>query len=982
MYLREIKAQGFKSFADKVDFELTSGITGVVGPNGSGKSNVVDAIKWVLGEQSVKSLRGDGNMSDVIFSGSKSRNPLNVASVTLIFDNKDHYLPLNFDEISIKRRVYRDGTNEYFINGEQCRLKDVSDLFLDSGIGRDSFNIISQGKIEEIISTKPSDRRVIFEEAAGVLKYKKRKEEALKKLERTHDNMHRVDDIIGELEVQVGPLKEQREKALKYNETQDELKNIEIALISNDITNINYKYQDSKNKIEILNNEILNLSSNNSTSEAKIELFKTKINEVNEKIKEYQTKLLDLTALVEKINGEKSIILERKKYEVSDSKLHTNILNLKEECLKLETDINNINNEIKLLNDRLNDITNLLNEKDIEFENLKNKRQKLNISLTEQVRYKSNLENKIDTLRESIENNSLLPLAVKSILNNPKLRGIHNIVGNIFDVSDEYSLAISTCLGASVSNVVVDNEQCAKEAINYLKNSNIGRATFFPLNIIKPRFVDSKIMTLISSIEGFIDLASNLVKYDKKYENIILNQLGNVIVVKDIDSANTISRKINYSYRIVTLDGELFHIGGSLTGGNSNKSKNIISEKYELEKSLNDLNNIDNQIKLLEEDINQVDYDLKSLEDKRYLLTKDKVEIEESINSKNKNLFNLNEILNKNNLEINGTNNIINNSLSKEEDEVLKRYYDALKNKDNVASELEGLIKEKNNLNESLGEYEYELKKENSSLSIKNKELKDLEIFVNRMDVKLDNLLNILNETYNMTYEKAISLYKLEISEEQARVKVNNLKQIIRDLGVVNLAAPEEYERISQRYEFLIAQRNDLVNAENILLDIITEMDEVMEKEFSKSFEVIRTNFKQTFKELFKGGTADLKMTEPTNLLETGIEIIASPPGKTLKSISLLSGGEKTFTAISLLFAILKSRPVPFCILDEVEAALDEVNVDSFGKYLEGLKEKTQFILITHKKKTMEYADILYGITMQESGVSKLVSVKLEDIEK
>lgn len=982
MYLREIKTQGFKSFADKLNFELTDGITGIVGPNGSGKSNVVDAIKWVLGEQSVKTLRGDGNMTDVIFSGSKSRKALNVASVTLVFDNKDHYLPLNFDEVSVKRRVYKDGSNEYFINGEQCRLKDINDLFLDSGIGRDSFNIISQGQIEQIISTKPSERRVIFEEAACVLKYKKRKEEALRKLERTHDNMNRVDDIINELEQQVEPLKEQKEKALLYIETEDELKTIEIALISNDITNLNYKYQDSKNKIESINNEIVNMMSVNTTNEVKIEQFKKGINDLNDKIKEHQSKLLDLTALVEKINGEKSIILERKKYDVDNTKLHENILNLKEECLKLENEINNLNNDINSLNNELEHINILISEKNNEIEEKKNKRHNLNNSLTEKIRIRTNLENKIESLKDSIENNSLLPTAVKSVLNNPKLRGIHDVVGNIIEVADEYSLAISTCLGANVSNIVVDNEQCAKEAIIYLKNSHIGRATFFPLNIIKPRFIEDTVVNNITNFDGFVDIASNLVKYDKKYHNIISNQLGNVIVVKDIDAANIISKKINYTYRIVTLTGELFHIGGSLTGGNNIKSRNIINEKYELENNLNELNNLNQEIKMLEEAINQSDYDLKAIEDKQYLLLKDKVEKEESINNKNKSLFSSNELLKQHNTEINGTNNIINNSLSKEEEEVLTKYYDTIKQRDNTKSELEALIKEKNNLTDSVSEYEYELKRENSNLSIKNKELKELEISVTRIDVKLDNLLNILNETYNMTYEKAASLYKLEIEPEQARLKVNKLKQIIKDLGVVNLAAPDEYDRVSERYEFLINQRNDLVNAENILLDIIKEMDSVMEQEFSKTFELVRTNFKQTFTELFRGGTADLKMTDPNNLLETGIEIVASPPGKTLKSISLLSGGEKTFTAISLLFAILKSRPIPFCILDEVEAALDEVNVDSFGQYLIGLKKKTQFILITHKKKTMEYADILYGITMQESGVSKLVSVKLEDIDK
>ena len=497
MYLKEIKAQGFKSFADKVDFELTSGITGIVGPNGSGKSNVVDAIKWVLGEQSVKSLRGEGNMTDVIFSGSKSRKPLNVASVTLIFDNTDHYLSLNFDEVAVKRRVYKDGTNEYFINGEQCRLKDISDLFLDSGIGRESFNIISQGKIDEIISTKPSDRRVIFEEAAGVLKYKKRKEEALRKLERTHDNMNRVDDIISELERQVEPLKEQRDKAILYNETNEELEKTEIALISNDIKNINYKYQDSKAKIEAINNEIINLSSNNSSNEAKIEIYKNKLNEKNEKIKKYQAELLNLTALVEKINGEKSIILERKKYEVDDSKLYNNILNLKEESLKLENEINNLENELKFLNKEVDDTNDHIKEYDKKISEVKNKKDSLNKNLTDKIRFKNTLENKIFSLKESIENNSLLPQSVKSILNNPKLNGIHNVVGNLFEVEEAYSTCISTSLGSSISNIVVENELCAKEAINYLKSNNLGRATFFPLNIIKPRYVDLDVLNLI-----------------------------------------------------------------------------------------------------------------------------------------------------------------------------------------------------------------------------------------------------------------------------------------------------------------------------------------------------------------------------------------------------------------------------------------------------------------------------------------------------
>ena len=980
MYLKEIKVQGFKSFADKLNFELTNGITGIVGPNGSGKSNVVDAIRWVLGEQSVKNLRGDGNMTDVIFSGSKSRKPQNVASVTLIFDNSDHYLNLNFDEVSIKRRVYRDGTNEYFINGEQCRLKDINDLFMDSGMSRESFNIISQGKIDEIILTKPNDRRTMFEEAAGVLKYKKRKEDAFRKLEKTHDNMNRVDDIIKELEIQIEPLRTQKEKAIIYNETKDELERVEIALISNDITNINYKYQSSKNRISELNNELVNVSLNNNSKEAKIEEYKNNINKMNNQINDYHDKLIELTAMVEKINGEKSLILERKKYEVDNVKLHNNILNLKEESLKITNEINIINNELNNYNNEVNNYNKKIDELDTKINDIKNSKNSLNNNLSYKLKNKSSLENKIYSLKESIENNSLLPSSVRCILNNPKLRGIHNVIGNLIEVSDKYSLAISVSLGANSSNIVVDNEQCAKEAIEYLKKSNNGRATFFPLNVIKEKHIDSTTINLLNDTNGFIGLAADLVKYDQKYKNIITNQLGNVIVSSDIDSANIISKKINYMYRVVTLDGELFHVGGSLTGGNSFKNKNIINEKYELENSLNSLNILVDEIKRIEESINECDYNLKALDDKRYLVIKEKIETESIIENKNKVLNNYKDNLEKNNLEINGTENIINDCLSNEEEEILKKYYDKIKEKDNLCNTIELLIKQRNELNDSLNDYESELKKENSLINLKNKELKQLEIDINRMDVKLDNLLNSLSENYNMTYEKAISLYKLEMDADQARIKVSNLKKTIKELGIVNLTAIEEYDRVSERYEFLLNQRNDLVNAENILIDIIKEMDEVMKTEFSKTFEIVRKNFKDTFKELFNGGDADLKLTDPNDILQTGIEIVASPPGKTLKSISLLSGGEKTFTAISLLFAILKSRPVPFCILDEVEAALDEVNVDSFGKYLVGLKNKTQFILITHKKKTMEYADVLYGITMQESGVSKLVSVKLEEI--
>lgn len=981
MYLKKIIASGFKSFADKTVIELTDGITGVVGPNGSGKSNVVDAVRWVLGEQSIKSLRGDNNMTDVIFSGSKSRKPQNVATVTLVFDNQDHYLKIDFNEVAIRRRVYKDGTNEYSINEEKCRLKDVTDLFLDTGIAKESFNIISQGKVSEIITSKPENRRTIFEEAAGVLKYKKRKEEAIRKLERTNENLNRVNDIIGELESQIGPLKEDRDKALIYQETNDKLEQLEVAYITEEITDLNEKYQLSKKKMESLNEEIISLSTINSTNSTSIEQGKVKLNEFDQKISNLQLQLIEQIKKVEKINSEKNILLERKQYEVDDIKLHNHLLELKEEGLKLQNDYHKVELEEEQIQ---KDYSLKKEQKDTLEESLKKiKQSKMNLEnkLTTFLRKKVELENKVSNLQNMIENNSLLPSSVTAILSNPKLAGVIDVIGNLIEVGEDYSKCISVALGASASYVVMENEKDIQQSIQYLKQNHLGRATFFPLNIIKSKYVDRDTLSLVAKQDGFIDLASNLVKYDTKYKNIIENQLGNILVVKDMNAANAIGKKINHIYRIVTLDGEMFHVGGSITGGDYVKTRNMISIKYDLENELKEQQKNVENIKEIENNMNEIDYEYRSIEDKLYLNNKEMITVQELLSNKNMLKQNLKEELDKIKSDEKGTNSILNHELSNEEEKILSSYYEAVDSKNKIESDLEIVKKDRTNLYEKLEESEFSLKQENSLVNSKNKEVKDLEIEVNRMDVKLDNLLSKLNETYGLTYEKARYSYHLDMDREDARIQVMELKRVIKDLGMVNLGAIEEFERVNERYEFLHHQKEDLDKAIETLLEIIKEMDQVMITSFKDTFETIRNHFKETFRELFKGGNADLKLTDPNNLLETGIEIVASPPGKSLRSISLLSGGEMTFTAISLLFAILKTRPVPFCILDEVEAALDEVNVDSFGEYLSKFKEKTQFILITHKKKTMEYADVLYGITMQESGVSKLVSVRLEEIK-
>ena len=980
MYLKKIIARGFKSFADNMVIDLDQNIAGIVGPNGSGKSNVVDAVRWVLGEQSIKSLRGDGSMTDVIFAGSKSRKAMNIASVTLIFDNSDNYLPISYEEVSIKRRLYKDGTNEYYLNGEKCRLKDITNILIDSGIVKESFNIISQGKIEEILSNKPTDRRVIFEEAAGVLKYKKRKQDALRKLERTKSNMDRVNDIIKELEVQVEPLREQKIAYEKYDSLANELHDLEISLIVKDITNINIEYQKNKKLVEQLNNELTNITTNNSSSEAKIEEYKLNINKCDDNIKKLQEHLLTMTEEVEKLNSERKIIIERQKYQVDNTKLHDNLVNLKERKYQLENSLTQAKRDLEINQKELSEINNKYINKNNGIVSTKNKKNQLEKDLSSCIKNRNYLTNKIDVLKENIDNNSSLPYAVRLILDNPKLSGIKGAIGNLIEVEEKYSKAISIALGASSSYIVTDTDKDAKEAISYLKTTNSGRATFFPLNIIKPKTIDLNVINEIK-ISGFIDVASNLVKYDKTYDNIIKNQLGNILVVDSINTATKLSKVINYRYRIVSLDGEIIHVGGSLTGG-SVKQKNIITLKYDLDNKLQELTNIDKEISALENNINDIDYKLKALEDEHYLINKDKIDKTEYINSKIKLISETEKNIEDIKKEIDGTDKLINNKLSQEEENIINRYYKAIDTKNSIESKLNEEVSHKESLMHTLEDYEYSLRKDNSIYNQKSNELKELEIKVNRSDVKLDTLLNTLNEEYTITYEKAKTLYTLDTDDKKARSRVNELKREIKTLGPINATAPLEYEKVAERYEFLIKQQEDLSEAQNTLLEIIEQMDSVMKKEFLETFKKIQVNFQETFQELFKGGTAKLELTDKNDLLETGIEIIASPPGKSLKSISLLSGGEKTFTAISLLFAILKTRPMPFCILDEVEAALDEVNVQAFGEYLIKMKDKTQFIVITHKKKTMEYADTLYGITMQESGVSKLVSVRLEEIEK
>ena len=979
MYLKEIITSGFKSFADKINIKLDDKITCIVGPNGSGKSNVVDAVRWVLGEQSVKSLRGDGAMSDVIFSGSKSRNPLNVASVELIFDNSDHYLSVPYTDISIKRKVYRSGENEYFLNNEKCRLKDIINLLIDSGVGKESFNIISQGEVDRILSNSSMDRRVIFEEAAGILKYKKRKEEALRKLDRTHNNIDRVNDIITELEVQVSPLREQSIKAREYLENKEGLDKYEVALLAHDIEFFSIESEKAKSKKGKLDKQIMTLSNESSTNDVKIIEENTKLEKLEREFSELNKNLLEVTEEVERINGEKNLLRERSNSDKDTEEINNKLRNLLEEKGKLERNIELINTDIKSINNNIEDYNNNL-------ENIKDEISKISKEKNMEQNEYSKLDrdiitskHKIDSLSLEIDNGGNIPNSVKSVLRSNCLTGIHNTIGNLISIDEKYIKALEIAISSSKNFIVTDDELSSKKAINYLKDNHLGRATFFPLSIIKERYVDKDTINIIENDTDFISVLSDLVEYDKKYDNIICNQLGTVLVSLDIDSATRLSKKISHRYKIVTLDGDVVHVGGSMSGGSSYQSKSIISMKQELTSLEILLKNSQEDIILTKNKINDLNNKL-DLENEKYLkVSRDRVIETEKLNSKSDDLVLLNKSLETTKKEINSFKGLKDNSLSNMEEELINKYNEKNTLKDKITMEIKNLSLTIEKLKESIEEATANDKLKNSNLRNLEKEVKDLEINITRADVKLDSMLNTLNEDYSLTYEKAHNDYILDVEVDEARRKVNNYKANIKRLGMVNLAAIDEFERVNTRYEFLIKQREDLLGAESTLLEIMNEMDDVMIEEFSNTFKAIREEFKLVFKELFGGGNADLKLTNPDDLLTTGVDIVASPPGKKLTTISLLSGGEKTFTAISLLFAILNIKTVPFCLFDEVEAALDEANVEAFGKYLNHYKSKTQFLIITHKKKTMEFADTLYGITMQESGVSKLVSVKLND---
>ncbi|SDJ72980.1 chromosome segregation protein SMC [Sediminibacillus albus] len=1181
MFLKRLDTVGFKSFAERISVDFVPGVTAVVGPNGSGKSNITDAIRWVLGEQSAKSLRGS-KMEDIIFQGSDSRKALNIAEVTLTLDNSDQTLALDYNEVSVTRRVYRSGESEFLINKQSCRLKDIIDLFMDSGLGREAFSIISQGKVEEILSSKAEERRSIFEEAAGVLKYKQRKKKAEYKLAETQENLNRIEDIIYEIDGQLEPLKEQAAVAQDFLQKKDELKEVEISLLIAEIEELHTKWKALLSEIEVQKQKEIEMQTSIQQKQANLEEGRSQIQALDESIEELQESLLDLTQQLENLEGKKQLINERHKhFQDNKSKLEEENGQLRErsETLKNELDSENeklaawerekqetreslkqtakqlsatgqnIEEQIEELKseyiERLNEQAAKRNErqsiaKQLEqigmkknsqqdkFKGLISEREKLEAQLEELqaelkgrtekrkaaeqefekqkkalesdkanyqelqtklyqgYQYIEKLKSKKEMLEDMKEGFQGFFQGVKEILKarqESEIAGIEGAVIELIDVPADYISAIETALGGQAQHVVVEDEAKARAAINWLKKNNKGRATFLPITAIKPKFIPGDLMTSAKNHPGFVGIGSDLVKHKNEHQSIVRNLLGNVVIADNLKNANEIAVKLQRKFRIVTLEGDVINPGGAMTGGAQKKnSQSLFSREKDLqditkkladfetkasafEKQVKDrkqsnedlersmekqreaikiaeqeeqdsisalkeveikVSHYNENLKLYDQDTNQYETDLADLKRRESGLANELSGIEAVLKEIQKKIDDLNKqqsdhqqnqdkLQSKHHqLEVTMAEQEAQVNSQKEKCQSLERQYtetyqslqdnikqlqqiyefqnnaeteqeidekllEKRRHKEKVTQLIQARRQERSDKTERMNDQEREIKEKNRLYQSIAQDLQDKELKAARFDVELENRLNHLQNEYSLSFEKARQTYKKAEDVEQTKQSVKLIKRSIEELGTVNLGAIDEYERILERYEFLTDQQTDLVQAKDTLFGVISEMDGEMVRRFEATFTQIKEEFSTVFHALFGGGNAELKLTEPDNLLETGVDIIARPPGKKLQHLGLLSGGERALTAIALLFAILRVRPVPFCVLDEVEAALDDANVNRFARYLKEFSEKTQFIVITHRKGTMEEADVLYGVTMQESGVSRLVSVRLED---
>lgn len=1178
MYLKSLEIQGFKSFPDKISLNFDKGLTAVVGPNGSGKSNIGDAVRWVLGEQSTKTLRGN-KMEDIIFSGTVSRKAMGFACVTLNIDNSDKTIPECDDIISVTRKLYRSGESEYRINGKSVRLKDINELFMDTGLGRDGYSIIGQGRIAEIVSARSTERRSIFEEASGISKFRYKKEESEKKLSSAQENILRLTDIISELESRIEPLKQQSEKAKKFLELSEQQKKIEISVWV-------YKLKELKSKLESIQSQQMLKSAEFQNAENDIKIQEEKIQngyrsmqETNVESDKFRQKILEeeqyssniksdiavyendivhsqnTIKSIEEKNESGNILLEHVLSDIDTeekkiSEIQNIIENVESELEKLSAELDDAekkavesgklseknNSELNsyykmknkyLLNAELfrNNIRSAENiQSELEssqiksqqiFDEFEQKNNSISLELQNILKSSDEISNKISgteklyssaksrfeeskselekvlfeykskkqrkKILEELENNMEgFSGSVKLILKASKqgrLSGVHGTVAQLIYTEPKYSVAIETVLGGAMQNIIVENEETAKRCIRFLKEEKGGRATFLPITSVKGRkFSEQSAL----NDENLISVASGLVKCEERYCEIVESLLGNTAVAEDIDSASVLAKKYKYRFRTVTLDGQLINAGGSFTGGSVQRSAGIFTRKNELEQIENEILSLEKQRQKLSEDsekfrsqsehfraeLNILGESLKNSESERIRLETELKNISENRknaedilkNSQSKREENKNKILEYSeslasvqreleNIEANILNieknsesrqdeiNLLNKKRSEISEKIsdfkirkaelykdleihknelsrlcesenqiqndLKKFSDDISEQKNIISEKNSLIlqrkKQLDDFKSNSGEYLLKiqsLKKIHDEQSIQVRELqkglKEINILKDkllgevtrlneRFDVTqrdFDNIVSQLLETYELTRSEAFKIAD-EINDiSDAQKKLSGLKNQIKALGNVNTGAVEEYKEVSERYKFLSSQLDDVKKAKLELENIIETLTDDMCRMFSESFKIINRNFKSIFRELFGGGSAELILTEPENVLESGIEISVAPPGKVIKNLISLSGGEQSFVAIAIYFAILKLKPSPFCILDEIDAALDESNVARYAQYLKNFTDTTQFVLITHRRSAMEEANVLYGVTMQEDGISRLLKME------
>ena len=1184
MFLKRLEVKGFKSFAEQVNVEFVPGVTAVVGPNGSGKSNISDSIRWVLGEQSAKSLRG-AKMEDIIFAGSDSRKSVNVAEVSLILDNDDQHLNIDYSEVSVTRRVYRSGESEYLLNRQPCRLKDIVELFLDSGLGREAYSIIGQGKIEEILSSKSEDRRLIFEEAAGVLKYKTRKIQAEKRLNETQENVNRVEDILHELESQVEPLRAQSSIAKEFLEADEKRKKEDISITAAEISDLHTRWTEAKDKLESYKVQLEGHAQHIQQSEEALATCREESKTVAEALQAAQEHRLTVSEALEKNEGRRGILQERKKNAVH------NIDQLKEDITeksaKLEqliksaaeqqelvrnekAELNKWREQLRSLEDILTgtgpgieakldqlkaDYIEVLNEQAsirneqryleeqkrqqnfkqdrLQKENADSKtsretlakelreaqdlatqiKQKLELlehkeqelltaqskleedyqqsetRLYEAYRILQKTKSRAEAVREMESDFSGFFQGVKEILKarDGALSGIAGAVAELIRTEKQYELAIETALGAAAQHIVVHNEQNARDAIRLLKQKRLGRATFLPLSVVKPRMIANAQLQLIENDDQFVGVALHLVNYDPSYEQVLANLLGSIVVAKDLQGANILAARTCHRFRIVTLEGDVVNPGGSMTGGSvKQKQSSLVGRKreldeltlqtekleksvYQLEQQIQDKKNsrveIRNELTTLQQSsqskrsewqeqrskVKELELTQANVEQQYVRMDREEAAAQKEQQTVASRLASLTESLEKATqkqnewkLEIEKLEEQLKQQQNSREDlqeqlvgvriseaeskqrvkhvseqaqyynqqlvdlekdlNNLREEYDLLSSsmdegsngeenlteqiryfkqeKDQVQQKLKELEEKRAHLDDRYAELEDALKRNQSYYAIAHDDYKHQDVRMNRLDVDLEHRLEKLRVEYELSFEAAVKEYPLNGTLDDAKTRLKLVKLTIEELGPVNIGSIEEFERVYERYSFLVEQQQDLQEAKETLHQVIAEMDEEMTNRFEATFSQVRGHFQEVYRKLFGGGEADLVLTDPTNTLSTGVDIMARPPGKKLQHLALLSGGERALTAIALLFSILKVRPVPFCVLDEVEAALDEANVSRFAQYLKDFSAATQFIVITHRSGTMEEADVLYGVTMQESGVSRLVSVRLEETKE